>query len=305
MSDIDLNDLSRCYGRAFLSCDLVAPGANRTYRLATKGEAYYLRLYRAAGRSPAEIAFELRLLREVRPTPGIDVARPIRTAEGADCASIVFESVTRAACLFQALGGRAVACEIGDMALFGAALAKLHDALAGIEGGEVRLLDLDPQTVCMRATASLAAIPHSAAARHAIDHCRMEMLRGPAPHDLPSGNCHGDAWSANAIIRDGSVGFIDFDDCGYGPYLLDLGTPVWHLVMREPSQSGALVAALLAGYESERALTKAERLALPNFVKLAEVRSLTFLAEFCTLEDGLWSRVLDRAVNLLERELII
>lgn len=141
VSEIDLVHLSKCYGLAFIGCALVVSGGNRTYRLATEGKAYYLRLYSLTRRSPAEIAFELRLLREVRPTPGIDVARPIRTAEGADCASIVFEGVTRAACLFQALDGRAVGYELGDMALFGAALAKLHDALAGIKGGEARLLD--------------------------------------------------------------------------------------------------------------------------------------------------------------------
>ncbi|WP_407529707.1 phosphotransferase enzyme family protein [Methylobacterium oryzisoli] len=303
MSDIDLHDLSRCYGRAFAGCELVVPGVNRTYRLAAGDDLYYLRLYRPVGRSPAEIAFELRLLREVRPTSGIDVARPIRTVHGADCAQVAFGGVDRVACLFQALEGRPVTYDPDDVTLFGAALAKLHGALAGIDGGEVR--PLNPEALCVRAAAALTGVAGSEAARRAIDRCRTELLGDPAPHDLPSGNCHGDAWSANAVVQGGTVGFLDFDDCGYGPYLLDLGTAAWHLVVREQPRAGALIAALLAGYETGRALSEAERQALPCYVKLAEIRALLFLAEFCTLADGLWPRALDRATNLLERELTI
>ncbi|MFE1597359.1 phosphotransferase enzyme family protein [Methylobacterium sp. ID0610] len=303
MSDIDLHDLSRCYGRAFSGCELVVPGVNRTYRLAAGDDVYYLRLYRPLGRSPAEIAFELRLLREVRPMPGIDVARPVRTVDGADCARVAFGGLDRAACVFQALDGRPVTDHPDDVTLFGAALAKLHGALAGIDGGGVR--PLNPEALCVRAAAALMSVPGSEAVRRAIDHCRAELFGDPAPHDLPSGNCHGDAWSANAVVQGNTVGFLDFDDCGYGPYLLDLGTAAWHLVSREQSRAGALIVALLAGYETGRVLSGAERRALPGYVKLAEIRALLCLAEFCTLADGLWPRVLDRATTLLERELTI
>ncbi|MEG9505434.1 MAG: phosphotransferase [Methylorubrum extorquens] len=303
MSDIDLHYLSLYYGRAFAGCELVVPGVNRTYRLAAGGDVYYLRLYRPVGRSPAEIAFELRLLREVRPTPGLDVARPIRTVDGADCAQVPFDGVDRTTCLFEALDGRPITDAPEDVALFGSALAKLHDALAGIGGDGARLLD--PGALCARAAVSLASISGSEAAQRAIDRCRAEMLGDPAAHGLPSGNCHGDARLANAIVQDGTVGFFDFDDCGFGPYLLDLGTAAWHFALGDPSRTAALVTALLEGYGSERPLLQAERRVLPHYVKLAEVRSLLFLAEFCTLADGLWPRVLDRATNLLERELTI
>jgi Ser/Thr protein kinase RdoA (MazF antagonist) len=303
VGDIDLHYLSQCYGRAFVGCELIVPGGNRTYRLVAGGNTYYLRLYRPVGRSPAQIAFELHLLREVRPTPGINVARPIRTVDGADCARISFGGVDRAACLFHALDGRLITDDPEDVALFGSALAKLHAALAGIDGGGVR--PLDPGALCAHGVV-LTRIPGSGAARRAVDRCRLEMLGDPMAHGLPSGNCHGDARLGNAVVRDGTVGFFDFDDCGYGPYLLDLGTAAWwHFVAGNPSRTATLVAALLRGYEMERPLSRAERRALPHYVKLAQVRALLFLAEFCVLEDGLWPRVLDRATNLLERELTI
>ncbi|MBD8906988.1 phosphotransferase [Methylorubrum zatmanii] len=303
MSDIDLHDLSRCYGRVFTGCELVVPGVNRTYRLAAGGDLSYLRLYRPVGRSLTDIAFELRLLRQVRTTPGIDVARPIRTVDGLDCAEVAFGGVSRTACLFHALEGRPITDAPEDVALFGAALAKLHAAMAGIDGGGAR--PLDAGALCLRAAISLTRIPGSEAARRAVGRCRAEILGDPAAHDLPSGNCHGDARTANAVVRDRTVGFFDFDDCGYGPYLLDLGTAARHFAAGDPSRTGALVAALLRGYDGERSLSSAERHALSHYVKLAEVRSLLFLAEFCLLADGLWPRVLDRATKLLERGLTI
>lgn len=301
MSDIDLRALSESYGRSFASCELKVPGVNRTYRLTEGADTYYLRLYRPIGRSAAEIAFEMRLLREVRPTPGIDVARPFRTIDGADCAWITFEGVERAAGLFQALDGRPIADDPGDVKLFGSALAKLHGALTVIEAGGAR--PLDPASLCAQCVVSLARFPGSEAAWHAIDRCRAEMIGDPAARDLPMGLCHGDARLANAVARDGTVGFFDFDDCGCGPYLLDLGTAVWHFVRGDPGKTAALAAALLAGYEHIRPLSAKERQALPHFVKLGEVRALLFLAKFCVLKDDLWLHVLDQATNLLHREL--
>jgi Ser/Thr protein kinase RdoA (MazF antagonist) len=303
MSDIGLHDLSRCYGRSFTSCELVVPALSRTYRLVADDGIFYLRLYRPIGRSPAEIAFEIRLQREVRPTPGLDVAQPIRTVDDADCACLSFEGVNRTAGLFQALDGRPIANEPADVALFGSALAKLHGALAEIDGGDVR--PLDPVPLCARSLVSLTKIPNSATIRRAVERCRAEMLADPTMQGLPSGNCHGDARLANAVIRDGSVGFFDFDDCGYGPYLIDLGTAVWHFAVGEPSRTEALIAAILEGYEKERPLSPAERRALPHFVRLAQIRALLFLAEFCVLERDLWEAVFGRATNLLERDLTI
>ncbi len=276
---------------------------NRTYRTAAGDDVYYLRLYRPIGRSPVEIAFEMRLLREVRPIPGIAVARPIRTVDGEDCAHVQLNGVGRIAGLFQALDGRPLIDDTEDVALFGSALAKLHSALAGIDGGGVR--PLDPAALCARAAASLMSIPGSEAAQCAVDRCRVEILGDPAAQDLPSGNCHGDARLANAVVKDGSVGFFDFDDCGCGAYVLDLGTAAWHFLRGDPAKMAVLVAALLAGYGRVRPLSRAELQVLPYYVKLAEVRALLFLAEFCTLADGLWPLVLDRATDLLERELTI
>lgn len=128
------------------------------------------------------------------------------------------------------------------------------------------------------------------------------MLSDPATHDLPPGNCHGDARLANAITQDGTIGFFDVDDCGHGPYALDLGTAIWHFVRGDPAKA-VLIAALLGGYERVRPLSGAERRASPHFVKLAEIRALLLFAEFCILADDLWLKVFDKAATVLDRKL--
>lgn len=301
--DLDLALLSQCYGRAFGAAELVVGGVNRTYRLVADGVPFYLRLYRSHGRSAAEIAFELHLLREVRTSRGLRVARPVATSDGNGLVRMSFEGKPRFACLFDALPGRPLARTSDDAALFGAALARLHAALSGIASRDIR--SLEPRMLCEDAIAALVDIPGSGAVRRAIElHC-LAPFGAPSLDALPSGSCHGDAWFANAVVHEQSVGFFDFDDCGYGPYLLDLGTAAWHLILSDSSEAKAHLAVLLAAYDAMRPLSRSERQALPLFVKLAEVRSLLFLARFCALTEDLRQDVFSRAKNLLERDLAL
>lgn len=299
MSDLDLFLLSRCYGRTFSDAELMMGGANRTYRLIADGAPVFLRLYRPYGRSNAEIAFELRLLREAQPMPGLVVARPIATRNGRDRVRLPFEDTLRNACLFEALAGRPPTPARDDQALFGSALAKLHRALSGIPGGETR--PLEPIDLHTRALTALAKIPGSQVVRAAILGHSLDPFRALSLSDLSTGNCHGDAWAGNVLIQDRTVGFLDFDECGYGPYLLDLGQAAWRLIVGQDAIPEESLTALLTGYEMVRPLVEQERRALPLFVKLAEIRALLFLAEFCILGD-LWPRVFERSIQLLEHD---
>ena len=296
MSNLDLTVLAQWYGIPFDTGELVVAGVNRTYRLSDGCRHYYLGMYRPEGRSDAEIAFELSLLRGFPSTPGIDVARSIRTKRGHDLVPLAFEGAERKACLFQALEGRPFSHSTADMALFGTAIAKLHGALRSLDDG-VRLLDVD--VLCQECIEDLRLIPGSQQTISAIEkHCI-----GPAQavglHSLPCGNCHGDAWPANAIVQAESVGFLDFEDCGSGPYMIDLGTAARHLHYGKAGM--AAVDALLSGYAVVRALEPFEKAALPFFVRFAEVRSLLFLARFCALSDDLWQHALGRAEMLFEQ----
>lgn len=293
MSGLDLDHLARCYGRVFQTAERVVAGGNRIHRLATDDAIFYLKLYRP----DAETGFALRLLRAFPPTHGVAVARPVASIAGADLVPATFEGERWNACLFEALVGRTLTRTTGDMRLFGTAIADLQRGLAAIAGGDVPRLH--PLALCARADRALAHIAGSDAVRAAIDRHGTVPFGDPGFPPLPSGACHGDAWAGNVVVQDGSVGFLDFDDCGWGPYLLDLGTAMRHLVVSEGVEADGSVAALVAGYEAVRPLDDDERRMIPLFVNLAEIRSLLFLAERCILESDLWSRVFDRAIRCL------
>lgn len=293
MSGLDLDHLSRCYGRTFRTVERVAAGGHRIHCLTTESDIFYLKLYRP----DAETGFALRLLRAFPPTHGVAVARPVAAISGADLVPVTVEGEGWNACLFEALAGRSLARTTGDMRRFGTAIADLQRGLAAIAGEDV--LRLHPLALCARADRALAHIAGSDAVRAAIDRHGTVPFGDPGFPPLPSGICHGDAWAGNVVAQEKSVGFLDFDDCGWGPSLLDLGTAVRHLVVSEGGWADESVAALVAGYEAVRPLTDDERRMLPLFVNLAEIRSLLFLAERCILEPDLWSRVFDRAITCL------
>src|SRR6266498_1837805 len=62
-------------------CDLLLAGMNDTYLLTTRHECYVARVYRAAWRSAAEIAYELELLAHLA-GKGVRVSVPIPATDG-------------------------------------------------------------------------------------------------------------------------------------------------------------------------------------------------------------------------------
>lgn len=89
---------------------------------------------------------------------------------------------------------------------------------------------------------------------------------------LDQGLIHADLVRENVFLRDGSVAFIDFDDCGFGFRLFDLATVLLRN-RREPDYP-ALRAALLSGYEAVRPRLAREFEHLPLFLLL---RALTYI----------------------------
>lgn len=84
------------------------------------------------------------------------------------------------------------------------------------------------------------------------------LLESGEPGD--SGRIHADLHRGNMIaLPDGSVGVIDFDDCGTGRFLLDIATvlsSVYRAAGGEPEAYAAFADAYLAGYSRVRPLPK-------------------------------------------------
>lgn len=295
--EIDLAALSARYGRRFTGIELVVGGVNRTYRISDGETDFYLRLYRLSGRSEDDIAFEIQLLESFPPLLDVSVARPVSTSYGPPAFLLEIGGERRHACLFHSVDGRELVISREDMAIFGAGLAKLHAALPTSSIPHQRVIA--PMSVCDEAIEVLQSFRLGEPLAQIIEADCRPFLEAVDRLNLPRGICHGDAWAANVRISDEKLAFFDFDDCGVGPLMIDLGAQAWHLHHDDDGNASALMGSFISGYDAVRTLDDEERDALPAFVALAEIRSLLFLAKYCALTNEMWQEIAARAPRVL------
>lgn len=89
------------------------------------------------------------------------------------------------------------------------------------------------------------------------------------------GLTHGDLRLANLLVYNGDTRVIDFDDCGFGWYLHDLGTALSFIEDRPDKNE--LIECWLRGYTRHRAVSAAERAEIPTFVMLRRMQLLAWI----------------------------
>jgi Ser/Thr protein kinase RdoA (MazF antagonist) len=89
------------------------------------------------------------------------------------------------------------------------------------------------------------------------------------------GLIHADFRLANILVHDGELRVIDFDDCGLGWYLYDLGTAL--TMLEDAPDVESLVAAWLNGYRRVRALPGEDETEIWTFLMLRRMTVLAWL----------------------------
>ena len=89
------------------------------------------------------------------------------------------------------------------------------------------------------------------------------------------GLIHADLRLANLLIHGDDTRVIDFDDCGMGWRLYDLGTALSFI--EDHPQKAELVESWLAGYETERPLSVEDRIEVPTFILLRRMALLAWI----------------------------
>ena len=104
------------------------------------------------------------------------------------------------------------------------------------------------------------------------------------------GLTHADLHIGNLLIDHGRVGVIDFDDCGWGYYLLDVATVLSSLrrVVSDAHTYATLRAAYLAGYAEVRALPAALDAQLATFTVLRAMVIANFILGSTNAEVQTW-----------------
>ncbi|MDH6233552.1 Ser/Thr protein kinase RdoA (MazF antagonist) [Mesorhizobium soli] len=130
---------------------------------------------------------------------------------------------------------------------------------------------------------------------------RLQDLLAKIPaENLDYGLIHADLVRENVLIDGNAVGFIDFDDAGFGFRMFDIATAL--LKNRIEPHYRQLESALIAGYRSRRALSDAALATLPLFLTLRSVTYIGWLAarpEFPNAAARL-ARYADEALRLAE-----
>jgi Ser/Thr protein kinase RdoA (MazF antagonist) len=246
----------------------VAHAENTTFRVETPAEdRLVLRIHRVSGnpvhppRSEAEVRSELLWLSALRRETGLAVPEPVPTRDGSLTTIAEVDGVPgpRVCVLFRWQPGRFFDAGLRPSHLerVGEFIATLHEHALGFEppAGFSRWQIGDVSGDARAYVAGVVGERFGPAAvwtvetiLDSLDRTRRELGREPQVFGL----IHGDFHQENYLFHRGDVHAIDFDDCGWAPFVYDLSVTVSELHARP--NSPALRVALLHGYRAVRPL---------------------------------------------------
>jgi len=223
----------RCHPEA--SVELLAVSENATF-LVTDPDAgrSVLRVHRLGYHTEPEIASELAWMDALRAEAGLRTPRVLPTADGRRVVTVAEPGGAARHCVrFEFLPGAEPELAGGHFAELGELTARMHsharawarpawftrfhwDYAAALGAGARWGRWQDGIGVGRAERAVLGRLDRVLRSRLAA------FGSGPDRYGL----VHADTRLANLLVHDGTVGVIDFDDCGFGWYLYDLGAAV-------------------------------------------------------------------------------
>jgi homoserine kinase type II len=241
---------------------------NSNFLIETTRDRFILTLYEKRV-DAGDLPFFLSLLDHVA-DKGLPVPRALKDADGTQLQTVA----GRPACLIEFLTGVSVTHPTAAQAhATGAALGRLHGALADFDGRRANSLGQDGRrALAARCGASLDQIAPGLAQRVAEE---IDFLDANWPTDLAEAVVHADLFPDNVLmLGDGVTGLIDF-------YFACRDIRTWDLAVTQAAWafendgngfSAARAHALVAGYEETFGLTEAERAAFPILARGACLR---------------------------------
>jgi len=260
---------------------------NTTYRIQDGDRRYILRVHRLGYHTPAAIAAELDWVQAIGRDTAIRTAAPIA---GQDSALIqpfpTPQPGERYSVMFEFLEGEEPSEEHDLAASFeqlGTITALLHE-----HSKHWTVCTTKPKRPVWDMDHTLGATPIWGEWRQGIGVTpavaaqlqkgvsriaeRLEAY-GMGPDRF--GLIHADLRLANLLLHGGEVSVIDFDDCGYGWYMYDLGSALSFIEHKD--YVPALVAAWMKGYGRVRPLGEEELAMIPTFILLRRIVLVAWL----------------------------
>jgi Ser/Thr protein kinase RdoA (MazF antagonist) len=245
-------------------------GIHDTYLVSNGSIHLILRVYRKGWKSLANVKAELDVLLSLK-QKGVDVAVPFKDRDGLYVQELLFPEGVRYAVVFMYAPGIKLKQLKEDTAeLFGKKLAALHVASNEMnhEGLQRNYYLGNVFNSTMECISSVITDPGVIESLRLL-YFKMDSVFNLFDTDqLKIGVCHGDAHFENAHfkIESGKVAFYDFDFCGNGYLLYDVGSFCYH--ERNSEQN---VKAFLRGYQTIIPLSSLEHKLIPFFTVLMKI----------------------------------
>lgn len=277
LTELSFTDATRLLAAYGLTLEELTPleagSVNSNFLLRASGQDYFARLYEEQGPSGADFEFQVN---QCLSAAGLPAAKPVSTTDGRSHLTHAEKPFS----LYERVSGQVLCQKLVTPAVahsLGRALAGVHqmplgslvvpESRFGFEQIEERL---DRIVESGRTDLVPAASQVRALARR---------IRDARSAELPSGLIHGDLFRDNALVEPGDaperiVALLDFESACRGPYVYDLMVTLLAWCYGD-TLDPALARVLVAGYESVRPLSAAERASLVSEGAVACVRFAT------------------------------
>lgn len=256
------------YGFKIVFCRLLKTNMNHSYRVVADNEHYILRVYNQKHRNIQQVAEEVNLLNKLKDT--VHVSYPILGTTDKFIYEINAPEGNRCAVLFSFAKGNKIRHLTTELNYnIGIESGKLHLSTqnASIDRTNYsieKLVDWAHQQLSLYISETLEEMK-------TIKTCVTVLSEAFSRFPLRSGVVHLDIWYDNMSIQeDGIVTLFDFDNCGNGWLVLDIGYYCMQLFYTEPdgAEYEKKKAAFIEGYRSITPVSD-EELELIPYVGLA------------------------------------
>jgi Ser/Thr protein kinase RdoA (MazF antagonist) len=220
------------YNFSEVSCNLLKTNMNHTYRVTADNEEYILRIYNHKHRSIQQVTEEVKLLDGLKKT--VSVSYPIASTSNEFIAEINAPEGSRWAVLFSFAKGKKIRHLTAEQhTKIGTEVGWLHLAT---RDNAIRRVDYSVDRLINWSYKQLAAyISEDLEEMRFIKNSAAVLSDLFSKSSLASGIVHLDIWYDNISIQeDGTVTLFDFDNCGNGWLVLDIGYYCMQLFNTEP-----------------------------------------------------------------------
>jgi Ser/Thr protein kinase RdoA (MazF antagonist) len=251
------------------------PGTSQEHPTACTGERYVIRIHRPGSQDTVTIQSELLWLLALRHEAGLVVPEPAPTRDGAlvTTASTAGVPEPRDCVVFRWVDGRFLRASLGvrELERVGEFLAKLHrhaEHFVVPEGFFRKRWDYEGLRSSVLGTDLEQSWAHLSRENRTLLDTVGERVQ-QTMHTLGEGRevfglIHADFYERNYLFANGEVHAIDFDGCGWGYYLFDIGVAFSTLLAR--NDYPALRRAFLEGYRQVRPLAADHEVLIDTFI---------------------------------------